>query len=128
MPKNGQLAELRKFTRAKYHWASKQVKCEKDNIILKQTAQQLVSKSFREFWVTIKKLNRNNRVIATVIDNRNSEDNIADLFREKYSDLYNSVSDENFKKTSKAVENVVAKRVKQVFFHHQAITILQMML
>ena len=37
MPKNGQLAELRNFTRAKYHWAIKQVKCEKYNIILNQT-------------------------------------------------------------------------------------------
>ena len=106
----GQLADLRKFTRAKYHWAIKQVKREKDNIILHNTAQQLASKSFREFWITMKKLNGNKNVIAKIVDNKNNDDEITGLFCSKYKELYNSVSDKNFKDTVNAVELLVKNK------------------
>ena len=92
-PQTGQLADLRKFTRAKYHWAIKQVKREKDNIILNNTAQQLARKSFCEFWQTMKKLNGSNNTITNIIDNKNNDDDITGLFCCKYKELYKSVSD-----------------------------------
>ena len=107
MPNTGQLAELRKFTRAKYHWAIKQVKREKNNIILNNTAKQLASKSFCEFWITVKKLNGNKRTIANIVDDKNSDNEIAVLFNDKYNELYNSVSDDNFNATVKDVEKLV---------------------
>ncbi len=107
MPNTGQVAELRKFTRAKYHWAIKQVKREKNNIILNNTAKQLASKSFCEFWITVKKLNGNKRTIANIVDNKNSDNEIAVLFNDKYNELYNSVSDDNFNATVNDVEKLV---------------------
>ena len=107
MPITGQLAELRKFARAKYHWAIKHVKREKNNIILKKTAQQLASKSFCEFWKTIKKLNGNSKTIAKIVDNKNVDTDIAKIFTDKYNELYNSVSDENFDVIVNDVEKLV---------------------
>ena len=49
-----QLFNDRKFARYKYHWAIKQARKNKDNIILNKTAQQLTQKSFNEFYKTIK--------------------------------------------------------------------------
>ena len=46
-PTSGILFDLRKFARSKYHWAIKQVKKNKDTIILNKTAQQLASKSIQ---------------------------------------------------------------------------------
>ena len=57
-PVSGPLAELRRFTRTKYHWAIKQAKRQKDSIILNNTAKQLLNKSYKEFWSTIKKTSR----------------------------------------------------------------------
>ena len=98
---------MRRFTRTKYHWAIKQVKKEKDNILLNNTAQQLACKSFQEFWITIKKLNGNNNIIANVVDNINNEKDIAVLFRSKYKELYNSVSDKKYNQTVNDVEKLV---------------------
>ena len=110
MPRIGQLAELRRFSRAKYHWAIKQVKREKDNIVLYNTAQQLASKSFHEFWITIKKLNGNNKTIANVVDDKNSDNEIAAIFNDKYLDLYNSVPDVNFNITINDVGRLVDEK------------------
>ena len=57
-PTNGPLAEKRRCARTKYHWAIKQVKRQKDSILLNNTANQLLNKSYREFWTTIKKTSR----------------------------------------------------------------------
>ena len=111
-PIAGQLANLRKFTRAKYHWAIKQVKKEKDNIILNNTAQQLASKSFREFWTTMKKLNGNKNVIAKIVDDKNNDNEITGIFCSKYKELYNSVLDENIEQTVNDVELLVKSKCK----------------
>ena len=98
--------------RAKYHWAIKQVKKEKDNIILNNTAQQLASKSFREFWTTMKKLNGNKNVIAKIVDDKNNDNEITGIFCSKYKELYNSVLDENIEQTVNDVELLVKSKCK----------------
>ncbi len=45
-PVSGQLADLRRFSRLKYHWAIKQVKRNVDEIIKEKTAFTLRNKSF----------------------------------------------------------------------------------
>ena len=95
-PANGPLAEKRRCARTKYHWAIKQVKRQKDSILLNNTANQLLNKSYREFWTTIKKLQGYDKALANVVDDACTDSDIVGIFSNKYSDLYNSVMDDNF--------------------------------
>ena len=106
-PTSGQLFNDRKNARYKYHWAIKQVKKNKESIILNKTAHQLTHKSFNEFYKTIKKLKGNTKVSATVIDNKCTEEDIADNFRSIYSSLYNSIQDKNLKSTKNKINNLI---------------------
>ena len=111
-PPSGQLFNDRKFARYKYHWAIKQVRKNKDNIILNKTAQQLTNKSFNEFYKTIKRLKGNNNIIATVIDNKCTEEEIADNFRSIYNNLYNSIQDDGLDSTKQKVNDLINTRCK----------------
>ena len=111
-PTSGQLFDDRKFARYKYHWAIKQARKNKDNIILNKTAQQLTQKSFNEFYKTIKKLKGNSNIVPTVIDNKCTDGEIADNFRSIYSTLYNSIQDDSLNSTKLKVNNLINTRCK----------------
>ena len=111
-PQSGNLFNDRKFARYKYHWAIKQVKKNKDKIILNKTAQQLTQKSFNDFYKTIKKLKGNNNSLATVIDNKCTEEDIADNFRSIYNSLYNSVLDDGINSTKEKIKNLIDTKCK----------------
>ena len=84
----------------------------KDSIILNKTAQQLTNKSFNEFYKTIKRLKGNNNIIATVIDNKCTEEEIADNFRSIYNNLYNSIQDDGLDSTKQKVNDLINTRCK----------------
>ena len=111
-PTSGQLFDDRKFARYKYHWAIKQARKNKDNIILNKTAQQLTQKSFNEFYKTIKKLKGNSNIVPTVIDNKCTDGEIADNFRSIYNTLYNSIQDDSLNSTKLRVNNLINTRCK----------------
>ena len=106
-PSTGQLAELRRFSRAKYHWAIKRTKYESNEYILNKTADQLITKSFDNFWSTIKSMKGSDRTIASVVDGYSTNNEIADRFGCIYKDLYNSIDDENFVNMIDHVDNLV---------------------
>ena len=109
-PTSGPLADLRKFTRSKYHWAVKKAKRDTDQLILNETAQQLASKSFREFWKTIKRLKGTNKISSNVVDGICNEQEIADNFKIIYKDLFNSVNDDDFNATTDEVKVLVTDK------------------
>ena len=109
-PTSGILFDLRRFARSKYHWAIKQVKKNKDTIVLNKTAQQLANKSYRDFWKTIKKLKGSERVTAKVIDDNYTDETIVNNFRNIYSTLYNSVDDRKINDTKLKIENLVENK------------------
>ena len=92
-PATGQLADLRRSTRRKYHWAIKQSKKSEDQIIKDKIANCLINKSFKHFWITIKSLKREALATACVVDGVHGDMNIAVKFKEIYEHLYNSVED-----------------------------------
>ena len=112
-PPSGTNFDNRKFARYKYHWAIKQVKKNKDKIILNKTAQQLTNKSYRDFWKTIKKLKGKEKIIATVIDDKNTDATIVDHFRSIYSSLYNSVEDNNLNDTKSKINELVKNKCNE---------------
>ena len=109
-PPSGPLADQRRAARAKYHWAIKQVKRDKDKIILDNTAKQLANKSYREFWTTIKKLQGNNKTVVNIVDNEFTNDGILAIFHNKYANLYNSVTDNNFEDTLVNIRSLVKSK------------------
>ena len=109
-PTSGLLFDLRRFARSKYHWAIKQVKKNEDNIILNKTAQQLATKSYNDFWKTIKNLRGNENVTAKVIDGNCTDETIAKHFCSIYCTLYNSVEDTNLNATSLKVNELVTSK------------------
>ena len=82
----------------------RKAKRDTEMLILNESAKQLASKSFGEFWKTMKKLKGTNRVTSNVIDGVCNDQDIANNFQNIYKELYNSVEDNNF-------NNVVMKLV-----------------
>ena len=95
-PATGQLADLRRFTRTRYHWAIKRTKRDADEYLLNKTANQMVNKSFNNFWSTIKSMKGSDKTIASIVDGYSTDGAISDHFRSIYNVLYNSIEDDNF--------------------------------
>ena len=86
------------------------MKKNEDNIILNKTAQQLATKSYNDFWKTIKKLRGNENVTAKVIDGNCTDETIANHFCSIYNTLYNSVEDSNLNATSLKINDLVKNK------------------
>ena len=67
-PATGQLAEIRRSTRRKYHWVVKQQKKDEDQNIRRKTAETLRIKAFDDFWKTIKNLNKSGNSYVSIVD------------------------------------------------------------
>ena len=66
-----------------------------------------MNKSYKEFWSTIKKLQGHDKTIAKVVDDAYTDKDIVGKFCDKYDELYNSVTDDNFIETVNKVECLV---------------------
>ena len=109
-PTTGPVADRRKFSRSKYHWAVRKAKRDTEMLILNESAHQLASKSFREFWKTIKRLKGTKRVTSNVVDGICNDQGIADNFKNVYKDLLNSVNDNKFNKVINEVNKLVSDK------------------
>ena len=110
-PANGQLADLRRFSRLKYHWAIKQAKRNVDEIQKENTAVTLRNKSFKDFWKTIKNMKgRNMCSSGIIIDGRCTDEYIADRFRDLYEEVYCSVPDDNLQEVCIKLNHLVKER------------------
>ena len=90
-PRNGQVAEIRRQTRAKYHAAVRKVKREKNIIKSARLAEAMADGNGRDFWGEIRKVGGCNTTLPNSIDNIAGDQDIADLFANKFSQLYTSV-------------------------------------
>ena len=89
-PNVGIVANIRRRTRALYHKAVKQCKREKESMIAASMASSLQTNNLTEFWRTVKKHSRFTSCLPSSIDDVNGEAEIANVFAEKYSELYTS--------------------------------------
>ena len=121
-PRDGHIAQICRLTRAKYHWAIKQVKKDKDRIILDKTAQQLTNKSFTDFWNTIKKIKNSNRYTSNVVDGLCTDSEISNNFKDIYNNLYNSVPDEKFEHTIHKVNSLITMKCSKTYVHSLNVT------
>ena len=91
-PNVGTIASIRRSTRAKYHYSIKEAKKVKDNVVANKLAHNMLSSNYSNFWAKVRKLNKKAKKLPCSVNNTVGEENIADLFKEKYSQLLNCVS------------------------------------
>lgn len=91
-PRTGWINEIRLRTRAQYRRASRWVLRNQDRLSADRMAQSLRGNDARDFWVEAKKMKSGGHSMPSVVDGVEGVEEICSLFKEKYEDLYNSVS------------------------------------
>ena len=90
-PSQGQIALIRRRTRAKYHYAVRYVNKEKHMIRSNNMAEAIANNKDRDLWQEVKQLKQTNKSVPNIMDNVSGSNNIISLFTDKFKDLYNSV-------------------------------------
>ena len=90
-PHSGVVAEIRRRTRLKYHYAVRYIKNNQDTITNQYMADAKLNNKARSFWTEVKKkLNGHNSKIFSV-DSSTEKNGICNIFYGKYKSLYSSV-------------------------------------
>ena len=90
-PHSGVVADIMHKTRSRCHAAVRQARRNQNDIVNNRIALALAENNNRQFWSEIKRIRQTKCTVGGVIDGRCSSSDIADLFAEKYHDLYTSV-------------------------------------
>ncbi len=88
----GDIAQIRRITRARYHHAIKIVKREEDKIRMERMAETIASNNHCNLFFEVK-LKGCGNILPACVDGASSDNDICGLFCKKYDDLYNSVPD-----------------------------------
>ena len=89
-PHDGLEAELRKIPRARYHRAVRLVTREQDEIRMERMATAILQSNHSDLWKEVKKTKGRGNIVAASIDGLSDENDIAELFSKKCSELYKS--------------------------------------
>ena len=82
-------------TRSRYHYAIRYVK-KKDEIMRKEAMAQSISENkSRDLWKEAHKVRDKSKVNSQCMDDVTRNENIAELFEDKYKVLHNSVCSNN---------------------------------
>jgi hypothetical protein len=90
-PHDGWVAQIRRFTRAKYHRAIRHTVRINNDITKERIAECLLYSDCRDYWSEIKRIRRHNRNTPAVVDDCKTPTDIANLFGETYQKLLSSV-------------------------------------
>ena len=88
-PPTGEVASIRRKTRAEYHRAIKNTKRQENNIISQNMANAISNNNDRDLWKEVKRLRGTNRNFPKNVEGACSANNITDLFKDKFEKLYN---------------------------------------
>ena len=90
-PRQGDVANERRKTKLKYHYAIRYVK--KENIRLRNVrmGEAISENNDRLLWTEVKKMSSTNNKLPTVMDGQNGIEEISKIFSTKYESLYKSV-------------------------------------
>jgi len=91
-PHTGYLADMRKTSRSRYHYAVRYVKQHEEVIAETKLADCLVNNKDKQFWQEVKKKKGIRSQVPNSIDNKSDEQDICNVFADKYNSLLNSVS------------------------------------
>ena len=91
-PREGHVANIRRSTRAKYHYAVKFVKQNEQLLRNNKLAKSLTDNNSGQFWSVVRNINNMKRQLPNVVDSKCTESDISNIFADKYKTLYNSVN------------------------------------
>ena len=91
-PRNGLIANIRRTTRARYHLAIREVNRNAADIRPSKMAAAFLSDNKRDFWAEVKKIRGSSKAMPCQIHDVCGNDNISQLFSDKYESVYNSAS------------------------------------
>ena len=92
-PQTGIVASIMRKTRKEYHIAVKVARKRHSNARYTKMAQEIIhERSSRDLWSEVKRLKGSNKGMPNVVDGIAGDKPIADLFADKFSHVYNSVS------------------------------------
>jgi exonuclease III len=83
-PHNGVVADIRRHTRAKYHYAVRRLKKNQDKVAADKLAESLRGKNSTEFWKDIKKIKGSGSILPNTMDNVEGKEATCKLFAEKF--------------------------------------------
>ena len=87
-PRDGLVTEIMRKTRLWNHAVIRAVRRNENDIVNAKFASSVTNNRSRNFWQEVKRIQRKCNNVSNVVDG----DDIAELFAEKYSTLYNSMS------------------------------------
>ena len=90
-PHEGIVANIMRATRAQYHYAIRQVKRNSSTIKATKMANALLKNDHNDFWSHVKKFSGSKTTLSNNIDGIVGQNNISELFADKYDILYKSV-------------------------------------
>ena len=90
-PHQGEIAERRRITRSLYHKAVRGVIKQGDIIRTSKMAEAICDNRYRDLWAEVRKIKGRNKFLPSSIDGHGDDREIAQLFQDKYKQLYNSV-------------------------------------
>ena len=95
-PHDGTVANIMRKTRAKYHYAIREVRRKEAEIVNRRFASALTENRNRDFWHEAKRIRNSKNKVSSVVDDCCNADGVANLFCTKYQELYTSVSCDNY--------------------------------
>ena len=90
-PRTGELAQMRRYTRSKYHKSVKYIKTHKDKLRSEQMANTIVKNKSRDFWKEVKSFKGKRTQLPYTIDGATGDAPIANVFATKFQQVFNSV-------------------------------------
>ena len=111
-PREGTVADIRRRTRAQYHYAIKTVRKNQERHKAQNFAESLLNKNNNNFWQDIKNMSNSRAKHPTSMDGHVGKEAIGNHLAEKYERLYNSVSYDKHEMTliKKEIDSLISSR------------------
>ena len=78
-------------TRLAYHYAIRHVRKQEANMVKEQFAKSIIENHTRDFWSQINRIKNSKAGVCDIVDGVGNSSDIANLFADKYEELYSSV-------------------------------------
>ena len=88
--KKGDITEMRRITRARYHRAVRHIMREDDRIRTPKMAEAISENRNRDLWSEVRRIKGRNKFLPSRIDGVVGDEEIVQFFFDKYNHLYNS--------------------------------------
>ena len=108
-PRNGEVADMMRRTRAQYHHAIKYVHRDCDNIRNEKMVEAIAGNKKMNLWKEVQSMNNTKKQLPNVMDGEVGDKNIANIFFNKSKNLYNDVGfeDEKMAEIAQKIDNKI---------------------